>query len=221
MPEDIRRSLRLLQHIGHAVVRAPARCRARQWALVAALVAATLLAYAEKRPLQAFFRRGDNEFERSVAEFANVFGSGVAMTCLGFIAYVLGRWSRKRAVVDAAIVFAAAGLWCLALTSIGQFVFAEHRPNDGGAMRFFALGGHGVSGHSSAAALLYWPVRDILVRGAKMSVRRAAGAAFVAWAIVVGWSRVWLGMHFVWNVLFGFAIGGFIGFLATHPSRAP
>jgi membrane-associated phospholipid phosphatase len=221
MPEDIRRLLSLLQHIGHAVVRAPARCRARQWALFAALVAATLLAYVEKRPLQAFFQRGHSEFERGVASFANVFGSGGAMVWLGLIAYVLGRWSRKRAVVDAAIVFAAAGLWCWALTSIGQFVFAEDRPNDGGAMRFFALGGHGVSGHSSAAALLYWPVRDILARGAKMSVRRAAGAASLAWAIVVGWSRVWLGMHFVWNVLFGFAVGGFIGFLATHPSRPP
>jgi membrane-associated phospholipid phosphatase len=219
MPEDLRRLLRLIERIGRSIVQAPARWRARQWAVFIAIAAATLATCLEKRAVQAFVQRGDGEVERALASFANTYGSGVAMTWLGVIAYVLGRWGHKRAVVDTAIVFAAAGLWCWVLMKIGQFVLAERRPNEGGAMRFFAMDGHGVSGHASAAALLYWPVRDILARGVRVPVRRAVGAALIAWAVFVGWSRVWLGMHFVWNVVLGFAIGGFTGFVATHRAQ--
>ena len=221
MPDDLRRLLRLIERIGRSLVHAPARWRARQWAVLVAIAAATLAAYLEKRAVQAFVQRGDGEVERAVASFANTCASGIAMTWLCLLAYALGRWRHRRAVVDTAVVFAAAGLWCWTLTKIGQFVLAERRPNEGGAMRFFALAGHGVSGHASAAALLYWPVRDILARGARLSVRRAVGAALIAWAVFVGWSRVWLGMHFVWNVVLGFAIGGFTGFVATHRAKPP
>jgi membrane-associated phospholipid phosphatase len=98
-------------------------------------------------------------------------------------------------------------------------VLAEHRPNDGGAMRLFALDGRGVSGHASATALLFWPVRDVLARSATPRARLLVTAVLIAWAVVVCWSRVWLGMHFVWNVSLGLAIGFFTGFVATRPSR--
>jgi membrane-associated phospholipid phosphatase len=87
-------------------------------------------------------------------------------------------------------------------------------------MKLFALGGHGVSGHAAAAALLFWPVRDVLARGATPGVRRVVTAALVAWAVVVAWSRVWLGMHFVWNVMAGLAMGLFTGFVAVRESRS-
>jgi membrane-associated phospholipid phosphatase len=69
------------------------------------------------------------------------------------------------------------------------------------------------------AALLFFPVRDVLARDATPRVRHIVTAALLAWAALVGWSRVWLGMHFVWNVSLGLAIGFFTGFVATRPSR--
>jgi len=87
-------------------------------------------------------------------------------------------------------------------------------------MTFRALGGHGVSGHAAAAALLFSPVRDVLARGATPRVRRMVTAALLAWAMWVSWSRVWLGMHFVWNVVLGCAIGFLTGRAATRALRS-
>jgi membrane-associated phospholipid phosphatase len=105
------------------------------------------------------------------------------------------------------------------LTAAGEFVLAERRPIDGGAMRFFALGGHGVSGHAAAAALLFAPVRCVLMRGARRRLRWIASGAMLAWAAWVGWSRVYLGMHFAWNVTLGLAIGFFTGSVAARGHR--
>lgn len=87
-------------------------------------------------------------------------------------------------------------------------------------MKLFAPGGHGVSGHAAAAALLFWPVRDVLARDASPRVRQVVAAALFAWAALVGWSRVWLGMHFVWNVELGLVIGFFTGFVGTRTMRS-
>ncbi|MGH7294366.1 MAG: hypothetical protein ACRELB_05520, partial [Polyangiaceae bacterium] len=52
-----------------------------------------------------------------------------------------------------------------------------------------------------------------------------SGLALVDTAVVLGaagawcWILMWLGMHFVWNVALGFAIGSFVGVLATRRWR--
>jgi membrane-associated phospholipid phosphatase len=219
MADDVRGLARSFGRVGRDLFTAPARWRARQWVLLLAFVATTLLAYLEKRPIQAWVERGGGSVERALAQFVNVYASGLAMTLLGLAVFIAGRWSRKRALVDAAVVLGVAGIWCWILMKIGQFVFAERRPMDGGAMKLVALGGHGVSGHAAVAALLFFPVRDVLARDATPRVRHIVTAALLAWAALVGWSRVWLGMHFVWNVSLGLAIGFFTGFVATRPSR--
>ncbi len=76
-------------------------------------------------------------------------------------------------------------------------------------MHWMAFGGHGVSGHAAAAALVFWTVRGSVLKWAPAPapVRRGATAALLAWALLVGWSRVYLGEHFVWNVMLGYAVG--------------
>ena len=168
---------------------------------------ATLVAFVAKRGLQALVeRRGPPLFD-TIASVADHLGSGLATVGLGLTALALGRLASKPAWVDMALTLGARGIPCWILTTAGQIVFAESRPKEGGAMHWFAFGGHGVSGHAAAAALLFWTVRGTLVRDAEAPVRRAVTAAMLGWALLVGWSRVYLGEHFVWNVMLGYLVG--------------
>jgi membrane-associated phospholipid phosphatase len=143
----------------------------------------------------------------AVTGFVNTYCGGAGMTVLGVSAYLLGRWRKSDALSDAALVFAAAGFWSFGMTALGQFVLADMRPKDGGALGFFGIHGHGVSGHASSASLLALPVRDVLLRERARSTRAIAGVLLVAWALFVGWSRVYLGMHHAWNVVLGLGLG--------------
>jgi membrane-associated phospholipid phosphatase len=219
MDRDLRSFARLLGRVSRDIVSAPARAGARGWTTFLAVVAATVLAYAGKRSIQACVQGGAGHGARAIALLIDVCGDGFAVLALGSSALVAGRLARKPALVDAALALGAAGIWCWLFTRAGQLVLAERRPNDGGAMKLFALGGHGVSGHAAAAALLLYPVRDVLARGATPRVRSVVTLALLAWAVVVAWSRVCLGMHFLWNVMIGLAIGLFTGSVATRPWR--
>jgi membrane-associated phospholipid phosphatase len=208
--------VRFVGRVGLRIATAPARWRARPWGVLLAVVASTLALYVEKRPIQGALQGGGGSAVRAVALFLNVGGSGLAIALLGLAVLVAGRWSRRPVLVDMAVVLAAAGIWCWVLMKTGQLVLAERRPVEGGEMMLFALGGHGVSGHAAAAGVLFFPVRDVLARDASPLGRRLVTAALLAWAALIGWSRVWLGMHFVWNVELGLAIGYFTGLVATR-----
>ena len=188
----------------------------RDWAVVVALGSATLLAYLEKWPLQTLIQGHGGGVARTLASVADACGSGFAVTSLGIAMLVAGLLARKPALVEVAVALGIAGVWCWLLMRVGQIVLAEQRPVDGGAMRFFALDGHGVSGHAAAAALLLYPARDVLARDAAPRTRRAVGLVAIAWALFIGWSRVWLGMHFAWNVMLGLALGAFAGRAAAR-----
>ena len=202
----------LLEVLGPLVLRTGRRLGPRslapsvRWAAVA-LACATGAAWAGQGPLQALLEGRGGGVVRLVAEIANLCGSGTAVAAAGLAALVIGRGLRRNTLVDAALVLCAAGGWCFLLTHAGQLALAQRRPIEGGEMRFFAPGGHGISGHAAATALLILPVRDILLGGARPLTRRLAAAALMAWAVVVGWSRVWMGMHYGWNVLAGLLLG--------------
>lgn len=218
--EDVLAFGRSLRAVSREIVKAPSRWGAHQWTVLGAVVLATIVAYAEKWPLQALVERGDGTAAHALAELADVLGSGLATVSYGVAAFAVGRWAKRRALVDAAMVLGAGGAWCFALTEVGQLVLAECRPLQGGAMHLVALGGHGVSGHACAAALLVSTARHCVERGTRRSLRRIANVGLLAWAVVVCWSRVFLGQHFVWNVMLGFAIGAFISSVA-HRALAP
>jgi membrane-associated phospholipid phosphatase len=133
------------------------------------------------------------------------------VTAVGIALLLVGRATRKDALLATALVLGVAGAWCFLLTYAGQFVLAEQRPIDGGQMRWFALDGHGVSGHAAATALLALPVRHVLLRRFRPLVRNLVAAALLVWAGVVAWSRVWMGMHHAWNVIAGLALGLWTG----------
>jgi len=209
--DDLRALLRSVARAGRDIATAPSRWRARDWALLCAFLVATLIACREKWPLQSRLQGTGGSVAHVLAELADVLGSGLATISYGVAAFVAGRWAKKRALVAAAIALGAGGAWCWALTKAGQLVLAESRPSEGGAMHWMALGGHGVSGHAAAAALLFWSVRDALETNVRGPLRRVAELGLLAWAGLVCWSRVHLGDHFVWNVMLGFAVGTLTG----------
>jgi undecaprenyl-diphosphatase len=198
---------RLFLGTGRALVAAPARWRGAHWAFCVAFVATLAVAWADERPIQILVEGRGGAIAAAIARFANLTGSGTSVTVLGLGALLFAYFTRDDELVQATLVLAVAGLWALLLVDAGQFVLAEQRPLEGGAMRFLAPGGHGVSGHAAATALLVLPVRDVWLRRATPLSRHVAAASLSVWAAVVGWSRVWLGMHFAWNVLAGVAIG--------------
>jgi len=198
------------------IVEAPGQWGPGGWMALFALVAVTLFAYDEKRPLQSLIEHTGDSALRRVARFAEIMGNGTATVQYGVFAFVIGRGAKRRVWVDLAFGLATGGIWCSALTKAGQLVLAEARPRDGGVMHFLAPNGHGVSGHASAVALVYVATNRILTRSARPSVRRAVRAALLAWAVVVGWSRIYLGAHFAWNVIVGLAVGYFTGSVAAR-----
>lgn len=207
MHPDVRRFVALLVSTARGLVTAPFGWRARRWLLAIGAVIAVAGAYGQKRALQAALEGGGGHgFVPSLARFANVVGGGWGLTLLGVTLLAVGVGLRRARVVDAAFVLGASGMVCWVLIVTGQFVFAESRPIEGGAMHWFAANGHGVSGHASAGALLLGPVR-VLTVGARRPLRVSASSAAIGWALVVGWSRVWLGMHFLWNVALGLLLG--------------
>jgi len=206
----------LLGRVSLDIVAAPCRWGLRDWIALFALLGVTLFAYGEKRPIQALIEHPDDGALHRLARFAEIMGNGGASVCYGATTFVIGRCSKRRVWVDMALTLATGGIWCSALTKVGQFVLAEARPSDGGVMHFLAGDGHGVSGHASAVALVYVATHDILTRNAPRMVRRAVGTGLLAWVVIVGWSRVYLGAHFVWNVVLGLAIGHFTGSVAAR-----
>jgi membrane-associated phospholipid phosphatase len=201
--------------IGRAMVawaRHPGLRGAGAAAVVTLSIAAALV---EKWPLQGVLGGSGSGPFAVVSNVVRVIGDGGPVGLLAFVLYAAGRTLRWPRGLETSTTLAAAGIWCLALTQLGQFVFAEARPIHGGAMHFFAGGGHGVSGHASAATLLLWPL-IYATRGARRSVRVATVVALVAWSLLVGITRVWLNMHFAWNVLAGWLVGEVTGRLAVR-----
>ena len=146
-----------------------------------------------------------------MAEFINDYANGVGMGLIFLGTIAAGHFFRRRKLKETGIAFTVAGLWGSLLWSTGRFIFAEQRPMQGGHMRFFTGDGHGFSGHAAVAAVLVLPIRDVLLRDRSPAVRNAVTAAAIIWVGLVGWSRVYLGMHFVWNILAGGSVGMLAG----------
>jgi len=153
-----------------------------------------------------------------VARIINDWGDGWSVVGLGAALFLAGSLGGRPRAVEAALALAAGGVWCFALTQLGQFVLAEDRPIHGGAMHFFARHGHGVSGHASGAALLFWPLLH-LTRGRSRWVRVALATILAGWALLVGETRICLAMHDAWNVLVGYVIGEEMGRLGVRSLR--
>jgi undecaprenyl-diphosphatase len=77
------------------------------------------------------------------------------------------------------------------------------------------------SGHATLAAAVYGTAGLLLARRVRTPTRRAAAAACFALAVVVGFSRLYLGRHYLSDVIAGTALGGLwaVALTRTNPRR--
>jgi membrane-associated phospholipid phosphatase len=201
----------LLREVTFALVTQPARWKPRSWVAVAAFGGCVVLAYIAKRRLQSLLAGPSIQ----ATYVADTLGSGWAMIALGVVMLAIGYLLSSQRIIHAVIAFGVAGFWGWLSSAAGAFILAEARPRDGGAMHFFALDGHGVSGHACAAAVLLMTTRGTLLKQSSKTTRAFVTLALGAWTVFIAWSRVRMDMHFVWNVLLGAALGAYVAYVTT------
>ena len=185
----------------------PARWRSKQWGELAAFAVLVTASFAYRQKLQSALRVGRRG--HAVARLVSELGEGRVAVVFVATLLTVGLVRASRRTVEAAIDLAVAFTWAYGLMVVGRWVLAEARPREGGAMHWFSHG-YGVSGHAALAGALFFAVRDVLARDVPARQRTLLSAALAAWIVVVSWSRVALGMHYVWNAVLGAGIGLFV-----------
>jgi hypothetical protein len=131
--------------------------------------------------------------------------------------WLIGKMTGQERMRQAGLILTESATFTVAATELLQFVFSEQRPADGGDLRYFRPGGHGVSGHTSIVASLSVPLDRMFFRlkpGEPGGVRfgKLLGKTLVyAAPIATGWSRVNDDKHYAWNVVAGLGVGFMMG----------
>ncbi len=172
------------------------------------------MACVEKFPIQRALGGDGREPLETISYLVWRIGDGTSVALVAVSLVLVGDAARLPRIRRAGMQLAVAGVLCLAFTKLGQLVFAEARPSEGGAMHFFAAHGHGFSGHASAAAVVFFPIYET-TRGRSLTTRAIVASLALSWMLLVGYTRVWTNQHFVWNVLAGWSIGLFAGHAAA------
>ncbi len=131
-----------------------------------------------------------------------------------FLGGALGGSQRE---VETGVMLAQSILFTAAVTGLGQLVFAEARPHEGGEIKLFGDHGHSISGHTSLATSMVKPIDSqyLSIRGDEgrttTTFKYLGKVALYTSPVMVGISRVRSNQHYVWNVLLGLAVGYSVG----------
>ena len=96
----------------------------------------------------------------------------------------------------------------LLLTTVGKVNFGRTRPPTSEAVPPFETSPSFPSGHALNSTVIAGVVAYLVIRRLERQLTRllAVGIAFV-WAVAIGLSRVFLGHHWLTDVMFGWVIG--------------
>ena len=131
------------------------------------------------------------------------FGSVYATVGLAVLGSVLLFWQHKRRhVLVLWLLMVGVGL----TVQVGKRTFSRERPVE---VAYYAETGFSFpSGHSATAMTLYGLLGYWLVRGRKRIRNRVlVGTGTIALILSVGFSRIYLGVHFLSDVLGGYLLG--------------
>ena len=115
------------------------------------------------------------------------------------LAYVMVRRT-VRPLLFLAITFGGAA----ALAHLLKLAIGRHRPPPSGVV---VHGASFPSGHATGAAAAFGAVALVVVAGRSPATRRAGWALAVTIALAVAFSRVYLGVHWLTDVIGGLALG--------------
>ena len=143
--------------------------------------------------------------DRVITWFTNL-GGAVGMTIIAAaitLAMVL-RWRSRTPLV--LMVIAVAG--SLAMTVIGKAVVGRIRPPTSDAVPPFETSPSFPSGHALNSTVIAGLVAYLLLRRLTSRVARVVTVVLAAaWAVGIGLSRVFLGHHWLTDVMFGWTLG--------------
>ena len=149
--------------------------------------------------------------DRLITWFTNL-GGPVGMTIIAatITLIMVLRWRSRTPLV--LMVIAVAG--SLAMTTIGKAVVGRIRPPNSDAVPPFETSPSFPSGHALNSTVIAGLVAYLLIRRLTSSVARVVTIVLAAaWAVGIGWSRVFLGHHWLTDVMFGWTLG--LGWLAV------
>lgn len=127
-------------------------------------------------------------------------GAPLVMGTLALLAAAtLWRWRGAR-VAAASVV---SPVVVLALIALLKLLF--HRVRPAGALQYTHLGYSFPSGHASGSMAVAVTLAYVLAR--EQLVPRWAGAVAVVFSLLVGWSRIYLDVHWATDVIGGWAVG--------------
>ncbi len=129
----------------------------------------------------------------------------VALPLCLLVAYVLARIGDRSALLGLVGAYAATQ----AIVTLVKVIVERARPDSAEALA--QAGGYAFpSGHSATAVVTYGALALIAARHLGPGARNAAIAAAVALAVLVGITRVYLGVHYPSDVLAGWLLGGLV-----------
>jgi len=149
----------------------------------------------------------------SIAEILTTAGSFPLLAPLSVAAVLLRRWNRP--ADDIALVVIAAG--SAALPWLVKLIVARPRPTFEHLQQLSSLSFP--SEHTTQAAAIYLTIAILLSKGLNRGLRELVIVLALLIAVVVAWSRVYLGVHYPSDVAAGLVLGWSWALLVFHWAR--
>ena len=149
----------------------------------------------------------------SIAEILTTAGSFPFLAPLSVAAVLLRRWNRP--ADDIALVVIAAG--SAALPWLVKLIVARPRPTFEHLQQLSSLSFP--SEHTTQAAAIYLTIAILLSKGLNRGLRQLVIVLALLIAVVVAWSRVYLGVHYPSDVAAGLVLGWSWALLVFHWAR--
>jgi membrane-associated phospholipid phosphatase len=182
------------------------RSRPLQWAaaLLVALAALALLARLRPGPLP--LDRGVHDWlvthrtssVTTFAKFATFTGSGILVYPMTVVVAAL-LWLRQGRVIALALLLTVFG--GAAATGVLKVAVSRHRPAARDMLGTAEATLSFPSGHTASGCLLYIGAAMIATLTATVAVRVAAVGVATAWAATIAWSRLYLGFHWLSDIV--------------------
>jgi membrane-associated phospholipid phosphatase len=191
--------------------------RSRVWWTLAGVLGASAILEHNKLSVQSELLDLANEESNEVSKGAKMLGDPGMVPALGALLLLNGMLFRQPQARETGWMVLESALYTGLFSEVGKFVLSEERPDQGGDLRFFTGGGHGVSGHAAIAASVAAPlsrglfrIEDDDGRWKRFGKRLGTGFAY-GLPVLTGLSRIEDDRHYAWNVLLGLALGFTVG----------
>ena len=199
------------------VAHKPAHLDAGEKRVVLAVAGTTGLLYVFRKDIQEAWHENRSESRTDFLNSARIMGSAAFAPTVALAAYIASFVTHNdREKETAQLVLESMALSGVG-ASIGQFVLATERPEDGDAIRFFRLDGHGVSGDVAFAASIIPPLRRQYLRvrpedrlGRKI-LKHGLSALLYSGMVFTALQRIDANQHWAPDVFLGMVTGIGVG----------